>query len=204
MATQDERSAATRSLIVAAAAELFAAGGFEATAMSSIAEAAGVSKGALYHHFSNKRSIMAAVYEEAERLLVERLMSAVAGETRPLEAIRKGSHEFLRACLDPRRRTLLLVEAPAALGWEEWRRLDAQFGLGLLRAGVDAALAAGHLPPLEAEATAQALLAVLMEGALMIGSADHPKRALDNVLRVFDAVLDGLATTAGGRPQRRG
>ncbi len=193
MATQDERSAATRSLVVETAARAFASVGYDATAMRAIAEAAGVSKGALYHHFPNKRSIMAAVYEDAERRLAARLAHAVRDERRPLEAIRTGCREFLDACLEPEHRRLLLVEAPAALGWEQWRAIDAEFGLGMLRAGVDAAMAAGELPALDADATARLLLAALMEGALLLGASTDPRRTLEHVMAVLDALLDGLA-----------
>jgi AcrR family transcriptional regulator len=198
MPTQEERSAATRAAIIAAAIEHFADVGYDAASIDDIARMATVSKGALYHHFPNKASVMAAVYEDLERGVVERFVRSTRGELSPLEAIRKGGHEFIRACLDDRFRRLALVEAPAALGWQRWREIDAQFGLGLLRAATKAAADAGELRDVDPETTAHGLLAVLMEGALLIGQATTRRAAHRSVVTLFDALVDGL-----GRPQPR-
>ena len=97
---------------------------------------AGVTKGALYHHFRDKTDLLRAVYEEQEQRSIERLLAARRGARRPARrSCVPGAAAFLTACLDPTFRRIALVEAPAGLGWEEWREIDARYGFGLLRAG---------------------------------------------------------------------
>ena len=143
--TQAERSATTREAIVAAATRLFAERGYEATGIDEVTRAAGVSKGALYHHYSDKADVLAAVYEDVETKLVERLVAVASRETDPLEAVRAGAHAFLDACVDPVTRQIVLVDAPVGLGWERWRSIGSRYGFGLLLAGLQAAADAGQI-----------------------------------------------------------
>src|SRR5215207_6750983 len=136
---QHERAAATRGAIVGAARELFSEGGYEATTIEDIARRAGVSKGALYHHYADKVDLLVAVYEDLEAELVESLMAVANAETDPMEALRAGCYAFLDACLDPVFHRIALIDAPSALGWDRWRAIDARHGFGLLRAGLQVA-----------------------------------------------------------------
>jgi hypothetical protein len=99
---------------------------------------------------------------------------------------------FFKACTEPSFRRIALVEAPVALGWEEWRAIDARYGFGLLQAGVDNAVSAGALRPLPVDQVAHLLLAALMEAALVIGNSSTPRKALREVQATFAALLDGL------------
>lgn len=164
--------------------------GWSAATLEEIARTAGVTKGALYHHFTDKAALLRALYEGQEQLVVERLVGVVAGIDDPLEALRTGCHEFLRACQDPVFRRVVLVEAPAVLGWAEWRALDARYGFGLLHAAVDAAVAAGRLQPLPTEQLSHLLLAARMEAALL--SAREDGDATD-AIETFDALLNGVS-----------
>ena len=191
MATQAERSQVTRSRILASALRLCVARGWAATSIDDVARAAGLTKGALYHHFADKTALLRALYELQEEGLVDRLV-AVAGVTSdPLAALRAGCREFLRSCREPAFRQLVLVDAPAVLGWAEWRALDARYGLGLLRTAVEAAVDAGQLRPLPIDHVTRLLLAALMEAALLStqsnGDADQAQ-----AVGAFDAVVDGL------------
>jgi AcrR family transcriptional regulator len=191
--TQAERSGATLRAILDAARERFADQGWAATSVDELVRAAGVTKGALYHHFRDKTDVLRAVYEEQEQRSIEGLLAVAAGEDDPLAVLRTGCRAFLTACLDPTFRRIALIEAPAALGWDEWREIDARYGFGLLRAGVEAAVVAGRLKPLPVEHIAHLLLASLSEAALLIGRADDPDGAFDEIAAAFDALLDGLA-----------
>jgi AcrR family transcriptional regulator len=192
VATQAERSGATRRAILDAARDLFASHGWTATTIDEVTRAAGVTKGALYHHFRDKTDLLRAVYEDQEERSVERLLASAGTHDDPLDALRAGCHAFLAACLDPTFRRIALVEAPAGLGWEEWREIDARYGFGLLRAGVELAVASGRLRPMPVDAVAHLLLAALSEAALLLGRTPEPERALEEVTGAFDALLDGL------------
>jgi AcrR family transcriptional regulator len=194
MPTQAERSSATRERIVAAAEQLFATKGWPSTSVEEIAQRAGVTKGALYHHFEDKLALMRAAYEHQEEMMAETLVAKSAGQPDPLAMLRAGCHAFFDACRDPAFRRIALVEAPAALGWEEWRAIDARHGFGLLRVGVETAVAAGQLRPLPVDQLAHLLLAAMMETALLLGQSTDTERTADDLAATFDALLDGLAT----------
>src|SRR6266566_4326676 len=97
-----EQAEATRAALIAAARALFAERGYAAVGTEEIVRAAGVTRGALYHHFAGKQELFQAVYESVEQQLVEQIAaSALAGASDPLEALRAGAQAFLDACEDP-------------------------------------------------------------------------------------------------------
>jgi AcrR family transcriptional regulator len=196
VATQAQRTAATTAAVVAAARDLFAEHGWASTSMDQVATAAGVTKGALYHHYTDKTALLAAVYEDQERRSMEHLLerSAELDPDDPLEALRVGSRAFLEECLDPTFRAIALIEAPAGLGWERWREIDLAHGFGLMQAAVAAAVEAGQLQALPVDQVSHLLLAALMEAALLLGRADDPHAALEQAAATFDALLTGLTT----------
>src|SRR6476469_2244371 len=97
----DERSEATRGALIAAARALFALRGFAAVGTEAIVRAAGVTRGALYHQFADKRELFAAVFEQLEAELAQRMAKAAAGAPDPLAALRIGSDAWLEAATEP-------------------------------------------------------------------------------------------------------
>jgi len=189
---QAERSDATRRRIIAAARGLFAEHGYDATSLEALTMRAGVSKGALYHHYADKSDVLAAAYEDLEHELSERLVTVASGSADPVEALRAGCHEFLDACRDPAIRRLALVDAPAHLGWERWREIDAQYGLGLLRVGLQAIADSGRGVQDQIDERAHLLLAALMEGSLLIAQAEDAAGARAAIGRLVDDQIDAL------------
>lgn len=205
--TQAERSATTREAIVAAATRLFAERGYEATGIDEVTRAAGVSKGALYHHYSDKADVLAAVYEDVETKLVERLVAVASRETDPLEAVRAGAHAFLDACVDPVTRQIVLVDAPVGLGWERWRSIGSRYGFGLLLAGLQAAADAGQIAGDHLEERARLLLAALIEASLLMSANDTPRKTRAAIGVALDDLIDGMRVPrlrrGPGRRRRR-
>jgi AcrR family transcriptional regulator len=171
---QAERSEATRRKILAAARALFAERGYDATPVEEILRSTGLSKGAFYHHFPDKRELLAAVYEEMERELVVMLAAAGSEGRDPIEKMERGCQAFLDAGLDPVVRRIALVDAPAVLGWRRWRDIDTKHGFGLLLAGLRSAARAGLIPDDALEERGHLLLASLMEAALLVGASADP------------------------------
>jgi AcrR family transcriptional regulator len=198
--TQEERSEATIGELVAAAGALFRAHGYAATSVEDIVDRAGVTRGALYHHFTAKQDIFRAVVEEAEQQLVASLAQAVGTGHDAWEQLCRGCHAFLEACLDPGFQRVVLLDAPAVLGWAAWREVESRYGLGLVRQGVEAAIAEGHLTARSAETLSHLLLAALNEGALLIAGADDPQRKIVEVRQEID---DLLASLGRSTPRRR-
>jgi AcrR family transcriptional regulator len=192
--TQAERSAATRGALVAAARRLFAERGYAAVGTPEVAAAAGVTRGALYHQFADKADLFLAVYEEIEQEVTARIsqLAAAAGAGDPLAALTAGAEAFLDACAEPEVHRILLLDAPAVLGWEKWRALGLEYGLGLTEAILRAAMEAGRITEQPVRPLAHVLIGALDEAALYVARAENPVAARDEIRAVFARIVRGL------------
>jgi len=168
-----EQSEATRAALIGTARALFADRGYAAVGTEEIVRATGVTRGALYHHFTGKRALFQAVYEEVERQLVERIAtSAMSSSGDPLQALNAGAEAFLDACEDPAVQRIALVDAPSVLGWEHWRAIGLQYGFGLVQGTVQAAMDAGLIDRQPVRPLAHLLLGAIDEGAMLVARAE--------------------------------
>lgn len=190
--TQEERSRTTRAALLAAARDLFAEQGFVATGREQIAERAGVTRGALYHHFGSKEQLFRTVVEQLEEELGAQVMVAAARSDDAAEQLRLGCMAFLDACLDPAVRRVVLIEAPVVLGWDQWREIDAQHGLLLVTHALEAVVASGQMAPVAVEPLAHLLLGALNEAAMLVANAATPKKARVEVGGTVELVLERL------------
>ena len=190
--TQAERSAATRGALLHSARRLFAEQGYAGTGREEIVQAAGVTRGALYHHFANKEALFRAVYEELEGETVARVVDAAATSADPMEQLRLGAHAYLDAALDPAVRRVVLIDGPAVLGWEVQREISEAYGLGLVWEALRAAMEAGLIDEQPVEPLAHVLLAGLHEGALFMARAKNKAKARREVGTVVERLIDGL------------
>jgi AcrR family transcriptional regulator len=177
--TQAERSAATRAALVKAARALFAEHGYADIGTERVAQAAGVTRGALYHHFADKADLFAAVLEAVEIDLTTRLIDAVAlaATGDPLAALVAGADAWLDASTEPEVRRIALLDGPAVLGWERWREVGTRHGLGLVTALLTELIDAGAVPAQPIEPLAHVLIGALDEAALYVALAADPARA---------------------------
>jgi AcrR family transcriptional regulator len=194
--TQAERSAETRESLIAAARTLFAAHGFADVALETIVRAAGVTRGALYHHFPDKTELFAAAFEQVEGEVAARMGEAIASanETDPIEVMRLGARFWLDACADPEIQRIVLVDAPAVLGWTRWTEIGNRYNTGLVRELLTSAIETGRIPPQPVEATALTMLGAMREATLYVALADDQDRAS----RDAGAVMDRLIGALGG------
>src|SRR5581483_10773773 len=163
-----ERSEATQGALLTVARALFTEKGYADTATEDIVQLAGVTRGALYHHFRDKEDLCQAVFEDAERGLVETVRAAVAAaQADPWQGFLVGCQAFLDACLEPAVQRIVLLDAPSVLGWETWRRIDAEYGVGLLRQSLQAATDAKEIDLLPVDPLAHILLGALTEAAMV-------------------------------------
>ncbi|MGW3938248.1 TetR/AcrR family transcriptional regulator [Streptomyces phaeochromogenes] len=191
-----ERAETTRSALVAAARRLFVEKGYFGTSTEELVAAAGVgTRGALYHHFADKKALFLAVFEQVEEDLLAAVdtttTSSSSGDA--LARLRHGLLGFLDASLQPEVQRILLVDGPAVLGWREWRAIEERYGLGAIHALLDLAVAEGTLPDQPLDVLAHILLAAIDEAALFIASADNPVSARDQAVSAVDQLLAGLA-----------
>ena len=191
MATNEERSEATRARLLAIARKRFGTKGYAATSVEDLVRRAGVTKGAFYHHFDDKKSVFLAVLEDAQQRLAQACVAAARGEDAWERAL-AGCHAFLEACTDPEIQQIILLDGPVVLGWETWREIDYRYSLGALEAGLRESMAAGFVRPRPTKPLAHLLFGALCEGAMVIARAKKPREALATVTREIDELLDGI------------
>ncbi len=189
--TQAVRSARTRAALLEAARQLFAERGFAATGREEIAERAGVTRGALYHHFASKTEVAAAVVEELEAELVERVVAAARKGAGVRDQLRRGCRAYMEACADPTM-ARILADAPAVLGMEACRALDSVACAPLLAEAFARAEAEGIAVPGDPEVAAALLLGFLNEAAGLIAAAPADLKLRRRVGGTVDEFLTRL------------
>lgn len=191
--SNQDRTLRTRAALIAAARRLFVEKGYAETGTPELVAEAGVTRGALYHHFADKQALFRAVVEAENAALASEIERAAPGELGPIEALAAGGEAFLAAMSLPGRARLLLIEAPAVLGREVVDAIDADHGGRTLREGLAAAIAADALRVVPIDAGALLLSAVYERAALSIAAG-----GLAGEWRLLiRAVLDGLRQRNG-------
>ncbi|MCG7631901.1 TetR/AcrR family transcriptional regulator [Gordonia McavH-238-E] len=194
--TQAERTAATRAALIAAGRKLFGERGFADVGTQEIVAEAGVTRGALYHQFDDKKGLFVAVYDDVEQSIVAQIATAVgerAGED-PLAALKAGMRLFLRLCTEPEVHRITLVEAPSVLGWSEWRARGEEFGFALVEGLIAAAIATGQAVEQPTRPLAHVAIGALDEAALFVAAADDREAATEQVAAVLERIVDSFAT----------
>lgn len=200
---QDLRSEATRQRLTAAARSLFAERGYASVGTEQIVQAAGVTRGALYHQFRDKADLFAAAAETIHAEIAERITAGARadGPVDPMIALHAGVRRFLEVCADPAVERILFLDAPAVLGWQAWRDMADRYGLGLLQQGIQAGIDAGAITPQPVVPLAHALLGAVSECAIYIARAEDPEAARRECTAVLQQLLDGLTSRARKRKQ---
>lgn len=187
-----EQGQATRAALIRVATELFAANGYDGTAIPTVLDAAGVSRGALYHHFESKEALFEAVLQAVEGQATLKVTRAAGGATDPLDGLRRGCAAYLAMCRDPVVRQISLIDAPAVVGWERWREIDEQHAFGLVKAAIAAIAADGRVKPELVDVMAHMVLAALLEVALLVARADEGRIAVRRGQEAIDELLTAL------------
>jgi len=194
--TQAERSESTRGALISAGRVLFAERGYAAVGTEEIVRRAGVTRGALYHHFAGKRELLEAVYEQLESEMAARLAELETPGTGALETLQAGAEMFLDHSLEPEVQRIVLLDAPAVLGWERWREIGARYGLGLIEGVLTIGMEQGEIRRQPVESLAHALLGALDEVAMFVARADDPGAARAEAGETLSVLLEAL------RPRR--
>jgi AcrR family transcriptional regulator len=153
---------------------------------------AGVTRGALYYHFRDKRDLFQAVVEDLQQQILERVQQAATDVADPWEGLRLGLHAFLDACTEPAVQRIVLTDAPSVLGRATWREIDARYGFGLLRAALQGLIDAGLLEPQPVDPLAHMLLGALSEAGMVIAESEDMASTRRDVGVSLDRLLRGL------------
>ena len=190
--SRDDDARATRERLVAVALELFSERGYADVGTEEIVQRAEVTRGALYHHFADKRDLFRAVHERVEEDMVGRIAAEMGGVTDPWDVLTTGTRAFLAACRDPAVKQIALTDAPAVLGWTEWREIDERYGLGLMKSALGAAMDQGVLRRAPLDTLSHLMLGALSEAAFVVTNASDPSAARDEAEEALLELLGGL------------
>lgn len=191
--TQAERSQATRAALLDAGRRLFSTKGYSHAGREEIVAAAGVTRGALQHHFGDKQSLFVAVYETIEQEVVARVATAAMdGGDDPVEQLRAGCHAYLDAVLDPAVQRVCAIDGPAVLPEEVRQEITDRYALGLVREAVGAAVSTGSIDQAPVEPLTRMLLAGVMAAAQYVATASDPISARVEAGETVDLLLDRL------------
>jgi len=183
---------ATRGQLIEVATRLFAEHGYEGTSIEAVLSAAGVSRGALYHHFAGKEALFEAVVSAVSDQVTVELTEAVRGCVDPLDAMRTAAIAWIGLAADPVIQRVVLVDAPSVLGWDRWRAMDDGRTLGAMRAMLQAISDSGRLPAELVGPFSHMILAALDEIVMVIARAPDSTAAVAEGRMAVRALLDRL------------
>lgn len=189
------RGAATRAALLEAARQLFGAEGFAETSLDDVVARAEVTKGALYHHFAGKEGLFAAVYEQVQREVSDRVVEEFLLPD-PWQALLVGCDLWVDAHVDPAVQRIVLRDARAVLGWQAVREVENRFGVVPVRAVLRRALRAGLIAPAPLRPLALIIMGGLTEACLYVADADDPSAAREEVRILIETLLRGIAVAA--------
>jgi AcrR family transcriptional regulator len=191
---REAQAAATRQALIDTARTLFTERGYHDVGIREFTAKAGLTRGALYHHFGDKESLFLAVFDAVERELI----ADSARGARPRASkdawtqFRDGIQSYLDAAMRPDIQRITLVDGPAVLGWARWRKLEEGYSLGAITQALDAAMKGKLIRPQPVAPLTHLLLGSVMEAALHIAHSDNPKQSRLEVGRALDSLLRGL------------
>jgi len=188
------RGEATRAQLIAVATRLFASRGYEDTSIEAVLQEADVSRGSLYHHFAGKEALFEAVLDDVETKVGSQTIAAAVGADGPAAALRAAFLAWIKLAGDPVVQRILLIDAPAVLGWERWRAMEERHALGAIRATLQAIAGQGSLRPELVGTLAHVLLASVNEIALVVARSDDPAAAMKEGADAIDELLRRLLT----------
>jgi len=188
---------ATRAKLIAAARKAFSDKGFAAASMDELSAAAGLTRGALHHHFGDKSGLLAAVVAKIDGEMALKARQAARTATDPWAALEAEGAAYINLALDPEVRRIVLLDGPAFLGDpSRWPSQNACLNETRLRLAELAA--AGRLKPIDIEAGARLLNGAALNAALWVAASDEPQSVLTRAVDAFRALSRGLL--ADGSP----
>ncbi len=192
--TQAERSATTQQALITAARRLWGERGYAEVGTPEIAEAAGVTRGAMYHQYADKAALFRAVVEAMDQEIIERLQAAVAAAQpkTPADTMHAMASAWLDIAGEPEVRQLMLLDAPSVIGWAEYREMSQQNAIAEAEELLQAAIEAGQLRPQPLRPLAFVMLGALDEAAMYLARVDNPEEAREDVRAVVRDLIDGF------------
>jgi AcrR family transcriptional regulator len=189
-----ERGKTTRERLISVGFDLFGARGYEATPVGAILDAAGVARGAFYHHFPTKADLFDAVLDRVIARIADASADAARAHDDPVESLRAGCSTWLDVAVDPALQRIAFLDATAVVGWDRYRELDEQHTLGRLKTGLRRIAKVGLVPAENVDALAHLVAGAVGEAAKLIVHAKDPTEARAEGQAALDLLLTRLLT----------
>ncbi len=189
-----EQGDATREALLLAARELFGARGYADTSLDEIVRSAGVTKGALYHHFASKEELFRCVFELVKKELSYQAFPQRFGQVDAeiwLDLLDR-CRRFIAVHTDPRVQRIVLLDARSVLTWAEWHKVENAYGVVMLRFGLRRAINRGIIQPQPLHALTMILTGALNEACMLVANAADRTGALDEASAIIEQLLEGL------------
>ena len=186
-----ETMEANRVKLIAAARKAFARKGYSAASMDELTAKAGLTRGALYHNFGDKRGLLAAVVDQIDSEMALRAQQVGARARDDWRGLLAEGAAYIRMALEPEFQRIVLLDGPAVLGDpSQWPSQSSC--LQATKRTVERLIAEGVLKPVDAEAAARLLNGAALNAALWIAASDDPKDVLPKAVEAFHALAAGL------------
>ena len=187
-----ERGKTTRERLISVGFDLFGAQGYEATSVGAILEAAGLARGAFYHHFATKADLFEAVLDRVIAQIANETAAAARKFDDPVDQLRAGCAAWLDAAMEPAIQRIVFIEGMSVLGWDRYQEIDEGHTLGGLKANLRAIARAGRIPEDSAEILAHMVAGAVGEAAKVIVGAEDSAAARKDVQLALDTLLNRL------------
>ncbi|WP_406272246.1 TetR/AcrR family transcriptional regulator [Nocardia sp. NBC_00881] len=197
--SQEDRSRVTRAALEQAGRRLFTERGFAGTSAEQLVTEAGVTRGALHHHYGDKRGLFLAVLEQIEVETTEEIEKAIAAADPDdvMAGMAVGLAVFLEICQRPAMLRIALTDAPTVLGWQAWREFESAHGLGLITRQLERARDAGLIADAPIPVLAQLVISVISEAALIVAHAADPDAARAQTQQSVLLLISGIVRGSG-------
>lgn len=180
-----------RAKLIAAARKAFAEKGFAAASMDELTAQAGLTRGALYHNFGDKKGLLAAVVAQVDGEMAARAKAVGAGLDDPWQGLLAEGAAYIEMALEPEVQRIVLLDGPAFLGDpSQWPSQNAC--LQATRQTVAGLIGAGIMKPVDVDAAARLLSGAALTAALWVAASEDPRAALPRAVEAFQAMAEGL------------
>lgn len=185
----------TRRELIESGRSMFSQLGYAAAGTEDIVGSVGLTRGALYHHFGNKKGLFLAVLEEVHTELADGVdRRARQAEGGVVESLRAGFQAWLDIVIQDDVRRILLVDGPAVIGWEKWQEIDLERGFGVTRATLQQAMKNGEIAKAPLDELTHVLMGAVTQAGLELGRSDDRARLRRKYQKVIDLLIDGIMT----------
>lgn len=192
MPSKEDKRRATRKRLIQVARVLFGKKGFEGGSLAQIVSDAGVTTGAAYHHFGDKKGLFRAVAEHVEQEILDYVVTNMGPMAIGIAALERGVELTLEYCTKPDIQRIVFRDAPTVFGHREWREIEVNYAFGLMVNGLTAIASEGIAKIANPDMTARIILSTIIELAHFVADADDKKQALEDGKKILHSVIHSL------------